>query len=88
MLAHQREAIMSKRRRTLIGIVLVELLLAGLWYYLHLQMTASPDADPEAAASLGRTLGGAMGLVLGLTPALYLFARRNDLKDAERHRSG
>ena len=78
---------MSKRRRTVIGIILVELLLAGLWYYLHTRAAGGPDANPEFAVRLGETMGTAMGLVLGLSPALYLLARRNDRKDAERRRT-
>jgi hypothetical protein len=70
----------SKRKRTIFAIILVELLLAGGWYYLHTQLASSPNATAESAKVIGQTMGGAMGLILGLAPLLYLMARRNDLK--------
>ena len=79
---------MTKRKRTLIGIVVIELLLAGFWYYLHTEMATSPNASPDSAEVIGRTMGGAMGLILGLSPLLYLMARRNDRRDEEKRRSG
>jgi len=69
---------MSKRKRTLIGIVVIELLLAGLWLYL-----TGLAQSPEAARRIGETMGMVMGVILGLSPLLYLMARRNDLKDAQ-----
>ena len=70
---------MSKRRRTVIGIMVIELLLAALWYYLHTKMAMSANATAESAEVIGQMMGGAMGLILGLSPVLYLLARRNDL---------
>jgi hypothetical protein len=78
---------MSKRKRTVIAIVVIELLLAGLWYYLHTELAMSKEAAPDSAEVLGRTMGGAMGLILGLAPLLYLLARANDRKDEEKRRS-
>ena len=74
---------MSKRKRTIIAVILVELLLAGLWYYLQLEAATSPNATADTSRVIGQMLGGAMGLILGLSPLLYLMARRNDLKEAE-----
>jgi hypothetical protein len=79
---------MSKRTRTLIGIVVIELLLAGGWYYLHMQAVTDPSWSADAPTRIGRVFGGAMGLILGLTPVLYFFARRNDLADESRRRGG
>ena len=79
---------MSKRRRTLIGIVFIELLLAGLWYYLHMQAVTSGTWTADSPERIGRVMGTAMGAILGLAPLLYLLARRNDLRDAQRGRSG
>jgi hypothetical protein len=79
---------MSKRKRTLIGIAVVELLLAGLWYYLHMRAVNSPTWSPDGPERIGRTMGMAMGVILGLAPLLYLLARSNDLKDEKKRRSG
>ncbi|MGZ8997881.1 MAG: hypothetical protein ACXW2T_03390 [Allosphingosinicella sp.] len=75
---------MSKRKRTVIAVIMIELLLAGLWYYLQLEAATSANANADTSRVIGETMGGAMGLILGLSPLLYLMARRNDLKDAER----
>ena len=79
---------MSKRKRTVIAVVLVELLLAGLWYYLHQLAVTSPDAQPGAAVTIGRTMGFVMAFVLALSPLLYLMARKADQRDAERSAAG
>lgn len=49
-------------------------------------MAMSKNASADSAEVIGRTMGGAMGLILGLAPLLYLLARSNDRKDAERKR--
>ena len=77
---------MTKRKRTLIGVVAIELLIAGAWYYLHMKAVTEPGWTPDATRRIGEVFGGAMGLILGLTPVLYLIARRNDLKDAQGRR--
>jgi hypothetical protein len=69
---------MSRRRRTLIGIVVIELLLAGGWIWLHGLALRSPHATPDSARVIGEVFGGAMGLLLALSPLLYLLARNND----------
>ena len=75
---------MSKRRRTVIGIIVIELLLAALWYYLHTELAMSANATAESAEVIGQMMGGAMGLILGLSPVLYLLTRRNDLNAEKR----
>jgi hypothetical protein len=69
---------MTRVKRTILALVLLELFLAGLWYYL----AGSPGAGPDTARVLGETMGTAMGVVLGLSPLLYLLARSNDRKAA------
>ena len=71
---------MSKRRRTIIALVAIELLLAGGWFWLHTMALGSARASPDSTRVIGQVFGSAMGIVLGLSPFLYLFARRNDLK--------
>ncbi len=68
----------SYRKRIVIGLVLIELLLAGGWVWLHYQAVTSGHAAPEAPRVIGQMFGGAMGLILALSPFLYLFAARND----------
>ncbi|HEX8224818.1 MAG TPA: hypothetical protein VF605_13450 [Allosphingosinicella sp.] len=69
---------MTRAKRTLLVLVLIELMLAGLWYYL----ARSPGAGPDTGRVVGQTMGTAMGVILGLSPLLYLFARSNDRKAA------
>ena len=69
---------MSKRKRTVIGIIVIELLLAGGWIWLHGVATTSSNASGDSTRVIGEVFGGAMGLILGLSPVLYLVARRND----------
>ncbi len=69
---------MTRTKRTLLALILLELFLAGLWYYL----AGSPGAGPDTPRVLGQTMGTAMGAVLGISPLLYLLARSNDRKAA------
>jgi len=73
---------MSRTKRTILVLVLIELLLGGLWlYFAHLAAT-KPGTDPDAQKVIGQTMGAAMGLILGLSPFPYLLARSNDRKAA------
>jgi hypothetical protein len=69
---------MSRGTRTLIGIVVIELLLAGGWIWLHGMALASPHATKDSTRVIGEVFSGAMGLLLALSPLLYLLAGRND----------
>jgi hypothetical protein len=69
---------MSKRKRTIIGLVVIELLLAGGWVWLHNLSMTSAHASADSTRVIGQVFGGAMGLILALSPFLYLWARRND----------
>jgi hypothetical protein len=72
---------MSKRKRTVIAIIVIELLLAGGWIWLHQMAVGSSRASPESTRVIGEVFGGAMGLILALSPLLYLFARSNDRRE-------
>ena len=69
---------MSRRKRTVIVLVLIELLLAGGWIWLHDQATTAGHASADAPRVIGQTFGATMGLILALSPFLYLIAARND----------
>lgn len=78
---------MSRRKRTVMAIVVIELLLAGGWIWLHGMAMTSPHAATDSVRIVGEVFGGAMGLVLALSPVLYLMARNNDrMAAAERPR--
>lgn len=69
---------MSRRKRTMIAVVVIGLLLAGGWIWLHGMAPTSPHAMPGSTRIIGEVFGGAMGLLLGLSPLLYLLARNSD----------
>lgn len=69
---------MSKRKRTLIGLAVVELLLLGGWLWLHGLAMTSSGATADSTRAIGEVFGSAMGIVLALSPFLYLLARKND----------
>lgn len=69
---------MSKRKRTLIALAVVELLLLGGWIWLHGMAMTSPGATADSTRAIGEVFGTAMGIVLALSPILYLMARKND----------
>ena len=71
---------MSKRTRVVIVLIVVELLLAGGWFWLHNLALTSSHASADSTRVIGQTFGAAMGIVAALSPVLYLVARRNDLK--------
>ena len=73
---------MSRTKRVIIVMALVELFLGGLWLYLAHLAATSPGTNPEAQGVIGETMGGAMGLLLGLSLPLYWLARSNDRKAA------
>jgi hypothetical protein len=72
----------TRAKRTILALVLIELMLAGLWLYLANMAASSPGASPESGRVIGETMGSAMGVILGLSPLLYLLARSNDRKAA------
>lgn len=73
---------MSKRKRVVLTIILGELLLGGLWYYLNDMAVNSPNATAASTRVIGEMLGMAMGALLGLGLLLFLIARKNDMDAA------
>ena len=71
---------MSKRKRTVIALIVVELLLAAGWFWLHNMALTSARASPDSIRVIGEVFGAAMGIVLALSPLFYLMARKNDVK--------
>jgi hypothetical protein len=70
---------MSKKKRTLIAIILVELLLAVIWFYLaNLGATHPERVTPDFQRTVGSTIGAAMGAFLGLGFLLFLMAAKRD----------
>jgi hypothetical protein len=70
---------MSKKTRTLLAIVLVELLLGGIWYYLAGIGAAHPErVAPDYQRTVGSAMGAAMGAFLGLGLLLFLLAAKRD----------
>lgn len=70
---------MTYKTRTLLAIALVELLLAGIWFYLASLGATNPDrVQPGFQENLGSTMGGAMGVFLGFGLILFLMAAKRD----------
>ena len=70
---------MTYRTRTILAVVLVELLLAGIWFYLANLGAAQPErVTPDYQRTLGSTIGAAMGTLLGLGLILFLIAAKRD----------
>ena len=72
---------MSRLKRMVVGVAVLELLLLGGWMWLRGLAMAAPQATAEGSRMIGVVFGTAMGLVLVLTPFLYLLMRK-----AERRR--
>jgi hypothetical protein len=70
---------MSKRARTLLAIVVVELFLGGIWFHLARTGAARPDhVAPDFQQTLGETMGAAMGGFLGLGVLAFFIAAKRD----------
>ena len=70
---------MTKVKRTIITVIVVEAMLAGLWAYLAMNGAIHPDrVTPDFARTLGSTMGAAMGGFLGFSVLLVAIARKND----------
>jgi hypothetical protein len=66
----------------IIGIVVAELLLAGLWLYLARLGMADPErVTPDFQATLGQTVGAAMGGLLGTGLIAFFIAVEADRKE-------
>ena len=70
---------MSKKTRTILAVVLVELILAGIWFYLASFGAENPGrVTADFQRTLGSTMGMAMGAFLGFGLILFLMAARRD----------
>ena len=73
---------MSRFKRMIVGVAVLELLLLGGWIWLHGLAMASPHATAESTRVIGEVFGGAMAVVLVVTPLLYLVMRRSERRRA------
>ncbi len=62
----------------MLAIVVVELVLAGIWFMLSMAAANGGSSQPDAAKTIGETIGMAMGGLLGLGLLLYLMAAKAD----------
>ena len=69
---------MAKFKRMVVGVAVLELLLAGGWIWLHGLAMAQPHASAESTRVIGEVFGTAMALVLVVTPLLYLVMRKSE----------
>jgi hypothetical protein len=70
---------MTYKKRTILAVILVEVILAGIWFYLARMGQEQPDrVAPEFQATLGSTMGMAMGGFLGLGVLLFFLAAKRD----------
>ncbi|MFA6157029.1 hypothetical protein [Mesorhizobium sp.] len=75
---------MSKKARLILAIVILEAVLAGIWWYLAHFGMANPDrVTSDFQTVVGQTMGMAMGGLLGLGVVLFFVAARNDRKDVQ-----
>lgn len=75
---------MSKKTRLIATMVIIEAVLAGIWWYLARFGMTNPDrVTPDFQAVVGQTMGMAMGGLLGIGFILFLVAARNDRKAAQ-----
>jgi hypothetical protein len=73
---------MSRKRRAIIGTVIAELLLAGIWLYLARLGMADPErVTPDFQVTLGKTMGSAMGGLLGIGLIAFFIAVKADRKE-------
>lgn len=69
---------MSKKLRVIVAVVMVELLLGGLWFYLGVERaTQGGEGSADALATISGTMGTAMGAFLGLGLLLLFAAATN-----------
>jgi hypothetical protein len=70
---------MTYKRRTILAVILVEVILAGIWFYLASMGQTQPDrVTPDFQATLGSTMGMVMGGFLGFGLLLYFMAAKRD----------
>ena len=74
---------MSKKTRVILAMVIIEAVLAGIWWYLASYGMANPGrVTADFQSVVGQTMGMAMGGLLGLGFILFFVAASNDRKAA------
>ncbi|TGV13201.1 hypothetical protein EN816_14895 [Mesorhizobium sp. M8A.F.Ca.ET.173.01.1.1] len=72
---------MSKKARVILTMVIIEAVLAGIWWYLADYGMTNPDrVKPDFQAVVGQTMGMAMSGLLGVGFILFFIAARNERK--------
>jgi len=70
---------MTYKMRAIVGVVLVEILLGGIWFYLAALGAEQPDrVTADYQTTLGSTMGMAMGALLGFGVLLFFIAAKRD----------
>jgi hypothetical protein len=70
---------MTYKMRTILAVVLVEFILAGIWFYLAALGAEQPErVTADYQRTLGSTIGMAMGVLLGFGLILYFIAAKRD----------
>jgi hypothetical protein len=77
---------MSRRKRVIIAVIVLEVLLGLGWIWLSQVAASGGSSNPDAPRVIGQVMGAAMGILLGISPLLYLFARSNDRRAEESSR--
>lgn len=77
---------MSRRKRVIIAVIVLEVLLGLGWIWLSHAAVAGGSSNPDAPRVIGQVMGTVMGVLLGISPLLYLFARSNDRRAEEKAR--
>ena len=77
---------MSRRKRVIVAVVVIEVLLGLGWIWLSHAAVSGGSSNPDAPRVIGQVMGTAMGILLGISPLLYLLARSNDRRAAEKAR--
>lgn len=65
---------MSPNARLFLGLGIIELGLAAIWFWLANVAVESANR-PDAQVVIGQTMGGAMGLILGIGVAIFLIRK-------------
>ena len=70
---------MTRVKRTMLAIVLVEVMLGGIWFYLGAMGATQPErVTADYQATLGSTMGMVMGAFLGFGVLLLFLAAKRD----------
>lgn len=74
---------MSRKRRVIFAVAFVEMVLAGIWFYLAQMGLDQPGrVTADFQTTLGQTMGQAMGAFLGFGLLLFFMAAKNDRASA------